>query len=134
MDPLCDMLTIIRNGLSVKKEEVVIPHSFFKERIAKLLKREGYLASVKTKVKEKKKSLIIGLKYRRGEPAIKELIPISKAGLRIYQQNRDLRPYKPYAGYGKAMGVVVLSTSQGLMTGREARKKNIGGQVLFKLS
>lgn len=133
MDTLSDMLTIIRNGLLAKKKKVVIPYSSFKEEIAKLLKKEGYLKSVKKKEKEKKLSLIIGLKYLKGRPAIKEIRPISKPGKRVYIQVRDIKPYKPYAGHGKGIGIMVVSTSKGLMTGRQAKKKNLGGQLLFKL-
>ena len=133
MDTLSDMLTIIRNGLLAKKRKVTIPHSFFKEEIAKLLKKEGYLRSVKREGKENKKSLIIGLKYLQGRPTIREIKPISKPGKRIYIQARDIRPYKPYAGQGKGVGIMVVSTSKGLLTGSQAKKKNLGGQLLFKL-
>lgn len=133
MDTLSDMLTVIRNGLAAKKRKVSVPYSCFKEEIARLLRKEGYLRSVKKLGKEKKESLAIGLKYVQGQPAIKEIEPISKAGKRVYAPAKDLRVYKPYGGRGKGIGIIVVSTSKGLMTASQAKKKNLGGQLLFKL-
>jgi small subunit ribosomal protein S8 len=133
MDTLNDMLTIVRNGLMVNKKEVAIPFSFFKERVLKLLKKEGYLNSVRKKKKEKREFLVVGLKYQDDQPAIKELTSISKPGRRIYAGYQELKPYKPYGGRGEGLGIVVVSTSQGLMTAREAKQKKLGGELLFKV-
>ena len=133
MDTLSDMLTIIRNGLMVNKKKVTIPFSFFKERVLKLLKREGYLASVRKKKKEGREFLVVGLKYKDDQPAIRELTTISKLGYRIYTGYQELKPYKPYAGRGEGLGMVVVSTSKGLMTAKEARKKKLGGELLFRV-
>jgi len=128
-----DMLTVIRNGLMAKKKRVIFPYSCHKEEIAKLLVREGYLRAVKKKKRGGKMFLAISLKYSHGQPAINEIKSISTPGRRVYLKAQDIKPHKPYAGRGKGLGIMIISTSKGLLTDREASKKNIGGQILFKV-
>jgi small subunit ribosomal protein S8 len=131
MDTINDMLTIIRNGYAVEKDQVELNYSTFKHQIVNILKKENYLESVN----KKDNKLIIGLKYdQEGKSVINEIIPVSKPGRRIYLKSDQIRPYKPAAGSGKPIGLSIISTSQGIMTGLQAKKKNIGGQILFNIA
>jgi len=133
MDTLSTMLTTIRNGLAVNKVRVVIPYSNLAFQSLKLLTQLGYFSKVEKKVKDKKSNLHLKLKYIDGKPSVREITQISKPGRRVYQKSQDIKPYKPYAGKGRGIGIYVISTSKGLMTGRQAQMKNLGGEVLFKL-
>ena len=125
-DPIADMLTRIRNGLGAGKDTVVIPASKMKVEIAKILKAEGYINNYKVEGEAAKdKTISIELKYGPdGQKVISGLKRISKPGLKVYAKADAL----PRVLNG--LGIVVLSTSQGLMTDKEARAKNIGGEVL----
>lgn len=123
MDPISDMLTRIRNAVLVKKPEVVIPLSKMKFEIAKIIESEKFSGG--TEVLEKERQLKIFLKYRNdGSPIIRNLKRISKPGKRVYAP-KDKLP-KILGG----MGIAIISTSQGLMTGREAQKRGLGGEVV----
>jgi small subunit ribosomal protein S8 len=122
-DPISDMLTRIRNASRAALPEVVIPHSRMKESIAHVLKREGYVAEVGVEGKPLK-SLKIKLKYSGRRPVIEGLQRISAPGLRRYIGSQDVPPVRG------GMGVSILSTSSGIMTGAQARKKNVGGELL----
>lgn len=135
MDPIADMLTLIRNALAVKKETVLVPFSRMKFEIAKILEREGFIDKVE-KVKRKIKKgkikpkpfLQIYLKYDQNKvPAIFGLKRISKAGQRIYLPYKKIKKVK--GGYG----IAIISTSKGLMTDKEARKNKIGGEVICEI-
>jgi small subunit ribosomal protein S8 len=124
-DPLADMLARIRNGLHANLDQVTIPASRIKLDLAKILKAEGYLQKYEMVDDKKQGMLRLTLRYgSRRASVIKGLKRISRPGLRIYV-GRDEIP-RVMGG----MGTVVLSTSQGLMTGREARKRHVGGEVL----
>ena len=126
-DPISDMLTRIRNASKVKKKEVVLPFSKIKMQIADLLVREGYLSQAE-KIGGKMPNLKLHLKYDDGFSVINEIKRISKPGLRVYAGRDDLK----LAGRG---GVVrILSTSQGLMSDKEARFKKVGGEVICEVS
>jgi len=133
MDTLSIMLTTIRNGLAVNKKQVVIPYSNLAYQALKLLTQLDYFYKVEKKTKDKKTSLHLKLKYLNDKPSIQEIIQISKPGRRVYLKSRDIKPFKPYAGKGRGIGIYVISTPKGLMTGRQAQMKNLGGEVLFKL-
>ncbi|MDP3804473.1 MAG: 30S ribosomal protein S8 [Candidatus Omnitrophota bacterium] len=124
-DPIADMLTIIRNASSSKKEVCEIRNSLFTEEIVKILKKESFIANYKL-IKDTKQGILrIYLKYAKdGMPAIIGLKRISKPGLRIYKKT-DLLP-KVCGG----LGVAIVSTSSGVMTDNEAREKKVGGEVL----
>ncbi len=134
-DPIADMLTRIRNALAVGKDEVVLPMSKIKFNIAKLLEREGWITkaevmkgSLETKRGSRFDQLRIVLKYdKAGRPAIRTLKRVSKPGLRVYV-GKDKIPYV-LQGYGMA----IISTSQGLLTNKEAKKRGIGGEVLCEI-
>lgn len=124
-DPIADMLTRIRNACAVKHEQVSIPYSKFKEAIAEILKREGYISSLSVEGEGISKSLVLGLKYTSaGESSIRGIKRVSKPGLRKYAKSDNLP--KPLGG----LGVAIISTSSGLMTQRECRKQGIGGEVV----
>ncbi len=124
-DPIADMLTRIRNAIQARHSEVVIPASKEKIEIAKILLDEGYITSYEVVEKGKFADIKIVIKYdERGESVIQGLRRISKPGLRVYAQ-RDKLP-KVISG----LGIAIISTNKGVMTDKEARKLNVGGEVL----
>ena len=123
-DPIADMLTRIRNGLAAKHETVTMPSSKEKAAIAKILLDEGYINGYKVEG-DTKKTLTIDLKYgKNGEKVISGLRRISKPGLRVYAKVENL----PRVLNG--LGTALISSSGGMMTDRDARKKNMGGEVI----
>jgi len=126
-DPIADMLTRIRNAQAVHKEEVILPFSKMKYEIAKLLAREGYLESAE-KITNKFDEIKIVLKYQEdGRPAIEHIKRISKPGQRIYVKKDALPKIL------SDLGVAVISTSDGLMTNKKARRIQVGGELLFEV-
>ena len=124
-DPIADMLTRIRNGLMVEKKSVSMPSSKVKISIANVLLEEGYIQSVDVaEVVKGKPSLTVGLKYYMGSPVIEELKRVSRPGLRKYSSMSDI----PSVWDG--LGTVIVSTSKGVMTDKNARKVNQGGEIL----
>jgi small subunit ribosomal protein S8 len=122
-DSLADMITRIRNAQLVQMQEVLIPKTKMTLRVAEILQEEGFTSSFKeTDTQE----ICISLKYKdkKAKPFITKLIRVSKPGLRIYTNKKDV----PRVLGG--IGIALLSTSQGIMTDRQARAKNIGGEVL----
>ena len=124
-DPIADMLTRIRNGSKAKLEKVDIPSSKLKLEIAKILKAEGYIKNLKM-VKDRRQGVIrVYLKYTDEEvPVIQGIKRVSRPGCRMYAGN-DAIP-KVLAG----LGVAILSTPKGIQTGKQAKKDNVGGEVL----
>lgn len=126
--PLADMFARIKNALMVRKKTVEVPYSKLKHQIVNLLVKEGWLKSVKTEGTGPKKKLIIELKYlSNNEPVIREIEMISKPGRRVYLGYRELKPVKQ--GYG----IAIVTTNQGLMTDREAKKRKVGGEVICQI-
>ena len=123
VDPISDMLTRIRNGGRALRPVVAVPHSRMKESIAHILKKEGYVADVAVDEKNLK-TINIRLKYEGKKTVIEGLRRISRPGLRHYVGATEI----PRVRGG--LGVAVISTSEGLMTGTQARKKNLGGEVV----
>jgi small subunit ribosomal protein S8 len=123
IDPISDMLTRIRNASRALLPTVELPHSRVKESIAAILKKEGYIADM-TVEKDRFKTLKLRLKYQGKKSVIEGLRRVSKPGLRHYVGAREI----PRVLGG--MGVAVVSTPEGMMTGVQARKKNIGGEVI----
>ena len=123
-DPIADMLTRIRNGLQARHETVDIPASKEKESIANILKKEGYINNYKV-TGDVKKTLTVELRYGpNNERIISGLKRISKPGLRVYASVDQL----PRVLNG--LGVAIISTSNGFMSDREARKQHVGGEVI----
>ncbi|MFA4937393.1 MAG: 30S ribosomal protein S8 [Patescibacteria group bacterium] len=126
-DPISDMLTRIRNGLAAGKSEVVIPFSTIKHRLVEILIKEKYLTSVE-EVTTPWRSLMVRLKYEADDkPAIRHIKRISTPGNRFYVSKDKL----PQVLSG--LGIALISTSQGLMTNKEAHRKNIGGEVICEV-
>jgi small subunit ribosomal protein S8 len=124
-DPISDMLTRIRNAGKAKFNSVDIPGSKLKTELANVLKNEGYIRNFKFLKDDKQGILRVYLKYdQRQANTILTLKRISKPSRRVYVKSKDIKPV--YNG----MGVAVLSTSRGVMTDRQARKENVGGEIL----
>ena len=126
-DPIADCLTRIRNGLLRGKQSIEIPSSKLKKELIDLLIREGYLLSCETIKKENKSQIEVYLKYIDTKPAIKKLSRVSKPSLRRYSGASDLKTVK------NGLGIYVLSTNQGLLTDKQARSKNIGGEIICEV-
>jgi small subunit ribosomal protein S8 len=126
-DTISDMLTRIRNASRALLPEVAIPHSKMKESIARVLKREGYVVDVTVDGAKAAKVLKIKLKYAGRKSIIEGVRRISSPGLRRYTGSQDV----PRVRAG--MGTSILSTSEGIMTGVQARKKNVGGELLCEI-
>ncbi len=126
-DPISDMLTRIRNAQMVGHSKVIIPFSRFKLALGQILKQENYIDEVKTKKGTKFDNLEITLKYSNRIGVIEGLKKVSKPGQRIYSEGKKA----PWVKQG--YGIAVISTSQGLMTDREARKNRIGGEVICRI-
>ena len=124
-DPIADMLTRIRNANMVSHPTVELPSSKLKLELAKLLKSEGFISDYSERVEGKFKYLTIVLKYdSHNKPVISNLQRVSKPGLRTYMKAKNL----PQVFGG--LGIAIISTSNGLLTDRKARKENLGGEVL----
>lgn len=123
-DPIADMLARIKNAQAMKQKEVQMPASQIKASIAKVLKEEGYILTYKVETIDRKSRLTLSLKYYEGIPVIKELKRVSKPGLRVYRDKDNI----PEVVGG--LGVVIISTSKGVMSGRDAREFGLGGEVL----
>ena len=124
-DTIADMLTRIRNANGMRYEEVKVPASNIKKEIARILKEEGFIKDYKIKNNDAQGTIVLTLKYTdKKERVITGLKRISKPGLRVYA-NKDEIP-KVLNG----LGIAIISTSKGIMTDKEARKENIGGEVL----
>jgi small subunit ribosomal protein S8 len=130
-DPIANMLTSIRNGYLAGKTSVKMPYSSMKKAVAEVLLTKGYLGKVSqetVKIKKKDmKQLILGLRYKNEEPVIRKIIKISKPGLRVYVQKTKI----PRVLNG--LGIVVISTSKGILEGQEAKKKGLGGELICKV-
>ena len=124
-DPIADMLTRIRNANQLKYNEVLVPTSKLKTEIANILKNEGYINGYKIEKRDNGRMMVIELKYgAKKERVITGLKRISKPGLRVYAKKEEI----PTVLNG--LGIAIISTSKGLMVDREARKANLGGEVL----
>lgn len=126
-DPIADMLTIIRNAQSVKKEQVILSSSNIKEKIAKVLKEEGYINDFEV-ISDTKPVLKLHLKYHLGRPVIQKITRASKVSLRIYRGYREVP--KVLGGWG----IAILTTNKGVITDKVARQLKVGGEVLCYVS
>lgn len=127
-DPIADLLTRIRNGQSSGKTEINVPASKVKLAIAKVLKEEGYIEDFSATAHDGKPTLAVQLKYYQGRPVIDRLERVSRPGLRVYKGKDEL----PAVLGG--LGIAIVSTSQGVMTDRQARASGHGGEVLCIVS
>jgi small subunit ribosomal protein S8 len=124
-DPIADMLTRVRNASRARHTEVIVPASRTKREIARILKEEGFIADVREERAGPAQLLRIELKYVDGKvPVVSGLKRISKPGLRVYAQKTDI----PRVLGG--LGIVIVSTSKGIMTGSQAKQAQLGGEIL----
>jgi small subunit ribosomal protein S8 len=123
-DPIADMLTRIRNAVVVGHEEVLVPASQMKISISRILKEEGFIRDFETVKGKSQQDIKIYLKYLDGQPALLGLERVSKPGLRVYSGKGGIP--RVYGG----LGIAILSTPKGVMTGQKAWRNNIGGEVL----
>ena len=124
-DPIADLLTRLRNATTARKSHVVMPHSKLKEQVANILKKNDFIEDVKVTEVEGFKSLEVTLKSQPG--TITALVRVSKPGRRVYASAKDI----PLVLGGR--GLVIVSTSGGVMTGRDARKAGLGGELICKV-
>lgn len=123
-DPIADMLTRIRNANTMRYKEVEVPSSKVKVEIAKILKNEGFINDYKIKKNNVQDIIVLNLKYNNKERVITGLKRISKPGLRVYAKSEEI----PRVLNG--LGIAIISTSKGIMTGKDAKAANLGGEVL----
>ncbi len=124
-DPIADMLTRIRNASMIRRPRVVIPSSKLKVEIARILAEEGFIGGYTVTDEKPQPNLILQLKYTgKGDPVITGLERVSKPGRRIYTGYREI----PWVRSG--MGINIVSTPKGVMTGRQARREKVGGEIL----
>lgn len=128
-DPVADMITRIKNAYLARKKSLEVPYSGFKEKIAKILVKEGYLekVTIESPKSKTKKTLKLDLKYKGKKGAITQIKRLSKPGLRVYAKVKKIP--KVLGG----QGISIISTPKGLMTDKEAREKKLGGEVLLKV-
>ena len=127
-DPISDLIIRIKNAGLVRKQELQIPFSKTKYNVAQKLYGKKLLKGVKQEGHSFKKKIMIELNYDEdGKHVITDVERVSKPGRRIYTSSKQIKPYK------NGLGMVILSTPKGIMTGEEARKENVGGEVLFKI-
>jgi small subunit ribosomal protein S8 len=123
-DPIADMLTRIRNAQAVNEAKVKMPCSKVKLAILDVLKDEGYIEEYNVESADGKTDVVVTLKYYQGQPVIEKIKRISTPGLRVYRRSNEI----PTVLAG--MGIAIVSTSKGVMTGRSARAQKLGGEVL----
>ena len=126
-DPIADMLTRIRNAILVRKSEVVLPHSRVKQSVAELLKANGFIKDVKVVDATIGKSLVLKINDALENAPITEIQRLSKPGRRYYVGAKDIPSVK------RGRGIVIVSTSKGMMTGDEAKAQKVGGELICKV-
>jgi small subunit ribosomal protein S8 len=126
-DPIADMLTRIRNAIAVRKTEINLPHSKVKESVAKLLKENNFLDEVKVIDASIGKTLKVIINDESQNARITEIARLSKPGRRHYTGATDI----PVIKHGR--GIVIISTSKGMMTGKQAKAENIGGELICRV-
>ena len=127
MDSISNMIIVLKNGSRAGKESVLVPYSKMKNAIALCLQKEGYATEVSKKVKKGEPLLEIGLVYIDKKPRITEVERISKQSRRVYFGMKDIHTVR------NGTGLLVLSTPKGILSGKEARKEQVGGEALFKV-
>ena len=126
-DPIGDMFTRIRNGQLRSLSFVKIPASNFRLRILEVLKAEGYIKNILVEDEKNKKNLKVDLKYYEGNPVIKEIKRVSKPGRRVYSRASSIPRIQ------NGLGLSILSTSKGVMSDIDARKNNLGGEIICRI-
>ncbi len=127
MDPISNMLIMLKNGSLAGKESVCFPYSNMKGAIVECLKKEGYLGQAAKKIKNGFPVMEVSLVYIDKKPKIQGVERMSKQSKRVYLKAKEIHPVKNGAG------LLVLSTPKGILPGKEAKKEQVGGEVLFKI-
>lgn len=126
-DPIADMLSRIRNAIAVRKHEVSMPHSKAKEAVAQLLKQNGFLSTVRVSDATIGKTLTILINNESDNARITEITRLSKPGRRYYASAKEIPTVK------RGRGLVIVSTSKGMMTGKDAQAQGVGGELICKV-
>ena len=127
-DPIADLLTRIRNAMHARFGEVIVPHSNIREAICRVLMNEGFLEGVEVGGEAPKRKLVLKLRYGAAqEPVIRGIQRVSKPSVRRYSHAAELGKARG------ALGIQIVSTPLGVMTGREAKRKNVGGEILLRV-
>lgn len=126
-DPIADMLTRIRNAILVRHSEVSLPHSKIKESVARLLKESNFVDEVSIQDGSIGKILTVKINDKDANARITEIVRLSKPGRRYYVNSKEIPTVK------RGRGVVIVSTSKGLMTGDQAKKEHVGGELICKV-
>jgi len=126
-DPIADLLTRIRNGAQARLASVEVPHSKIKVDICKILQEEGYIKGYEITSESRFPAIRIELRYDKKKSVIIKIMRVSKPGLRVYKPADGMKPIR------SGLATRIITTSQGVMTDREARKRNIGGEVLCEV-
>lgn len=127
MDPISNMIIIMKNGSLAGKETVTFPYSNLKKAIGECLKKAGYISDISKKVKKGVPVLEVTLLYTDKKPRITEVERMSKQSKRVYMGVKDIHLVR------NGSGILVLSTPKGILSGKDARKEQVGGEALFKL-
>ena len=126
-DPIADMLTRIRNAVAARQPRITVPHSKMKESIAKLLKSNGFISNISVSGEIPSKIMTIDINQESDNARISEIVRLSRPGRRQYSNSREIPLVK------RGRGIVIISTSQGILTGEQAKKLGIGGEVICKI-
>lgn len=126
-DPISDFLTRLRNAQVAHHDVVELPSSQMKVVLAKILEQEGFVERVTERTEEGKRTLVVGLKYNDKEPVIRSITRISKPGLRVYRKATELPRVL------SDIGMAIISTSAGVMTNKEARRRKLGGEIICEV-
>ena len=126
-DPIGDMIARIRNGQMRFLENIQIPGSRLRENILQVLKEQGFISNYTVLSDKNKKNITVNLKYDHGSPVIKEIKRVSKPGRRIYASANSIPKIQ------NGLGISIVSTSKGVMTDYEARKQNVGGEIICRV-
>ena len=126
-DPVADFLARIRNAIRARHQKLDVPASKLKAEIARILKEEGYISNYKTQEEEGKLVLRVYLKYGGQEAAIRDLARISRPGCRVYISHDEIKRVQG------GLGISIMTTPKGVMTGRQARREGVGGELLCEV-
>lgn len=124
---IIDLIIRIKNGYSARNEQINVLHSKMNVSVLEILKKEKYIQDFQIIEQEGKKHMVVQLSYDHGEPVFKDVAIVSKPGRRLYTKVKEFKPV--LAG----LGLAIVTTPKGIMTQKEARKQNVGGELLFKI-
>lgn len=127
-DPIGAMLIMLKNAGNAEKQSISVPFSKLKESIALCLKEHGYVSSVMKKTKKGHPTLEVGVMYKDGAPRMNSVERVSKPSRRMYMGHKDIKAFK------NGFGMTVFSTPKGILADKDARKEQVGGEILFRIS